>query len=155
MLEILRDSGSMPGSGKSDGRGLGSPPPVFLLGESHGQRNLVWATVHRVTKSQTKLKQFSMHAHVKHIVNLNYWIYLQIVWLNDTNDNSIECCDLIIFQRDCSVKPLCTAIIQFIFLFSKCIQHFWFGKHLLLFKMWVLKLMTKKKKKRIISVRSC
>ena len=28
------------------------PIPVFLPGESHGQRSL-WATVHRVTKSQT------------------------------------------------------------------------------------------------------
>ena len=28
------------------------PTPVFLLGESHGQRSLQ-ATVHRVTKSQT------------------------------------------------------------------------------------------------------
>ena len=28
------------------------PTPVFLTGESHGQRSL-WTTVHRVTKSQT------------------------------------------------------------------------------------------------------
>ena len=31
------------------------PTPVFLPGESQGQRTW-WATVHRVTKSQTQLK---------------------------------------------------------------------------------------------------
>ena len=34
--------------------------PVFLPGESHGQRSLVG---YRVTKSGTQLKQLSMHAH--------------------------------------------------------------------------------------------
>ena len=32
--------------------------------ESHGQRSLVWATVHRVTKSQTWLKRLSKQAYV-------------------------------------------------------------------------------------------
>ena len=36
------------------------PTPVFLLAESHGQGSLV-ATVLRVTKSRTLLKQLSMH----------------------------------------------------------------------------------------------
>ena len=35
------------------------PTPVFLPGESHGQRSLM--TAHRVTKSQTRLKQLGMH----------------------------------------------------------------------------------------------
>ena len=35
----VRDSGSIPGSGRSPGEGNGNPP-VFLPGESHGQRNL-------------------------------------------------------------------------------------------------------------------
>ena len=36
------------------------PTPVFLLGESHEQRS--WqATVHRVAKSWTRLKQLGMH----------------------------------------------------------------------------------------------
>ena len=35
------------------------PIPVFLPGEFHGQRNLQWATVHRVSKSQKQLKQLS------------------------------------------------------------------------------------------------
>ena len=38
------------------------PTKVFLLGESHGQR-ACWATAHRVTKSQTRLKWLSTHTH--------------------------------------------------------------------------------------------
>ena len=37
------------------------PTPVFLSGESHGQRAW-WAAVHGVTQSQTRLKRLSMHA---------------------------------------------------------------------------------------------
>ena len=37
------------------------PTPVFLQGESHGQRSLV-GCIHGVTKSQTRLRQISMHA---------------------------------------------------------------------------------------------
>ena len=36
------------------------PTPVFLPGESHGHRSL-GAIVHRVAKSQTRLKRLSMH----------------------------------------------------------------------------------------------
>ena len=35
-----RDPSSIPGSVRSPGRGRGNPTPVFLLGESHGQRSL-------------------------------------------------------------------------------------------------------------------
>ena len=43
------DLGSIPGLGRSPGEG--NPTPVFLPGESHGQRS--WqATVHGVTKSR-------------------------------------------------------------------------------------------------------
>ena len=35
------DVGSIPGSGRSSGGGNGNPTPVFLSGESHGQRSLV------------------------------------------------------------------------------------------------------------------
>ena len=37
------------------------PTPVFLPGESHGQRSL-GATIHRIAKSQTQLKRLSTHA---------------------------------------------------------------------------------------------
>ena len=36
-----RDVGSIPGSGRSSGEGNDNPSPVFLPGESHGQRSLV------------------------------------------------------------------------------------------------------------------
>ena len=35
-----RDVGSIPGSGQSTGGGHGSPTPIFLPGEPHGQRSL-------------------------------------------------------------------------------------------------------------------
>ena len=35
----------------------------ILPGESHGQRSLAGYTVHRVAKSQTRLKRLSTHAH--------------------------------------------------------------------------------------------
>ena len=47
------DSGLIPVSESSPGEWHSSPfPPVFLPGESHGQR-ILWAIVHGVTKSQT------------------------------------------------------------------------------------------------------
>ena len=42
----VRDVGSVPGSGRSPRGGHGNPTPVFLPGESHGQRSLAggpWA----------------------------------------------------------------------------------------------------------------
>ena len=39
------------------------PTPVFLPGESHGQRSLA-GTVHGVAKSLTWLKWLSMHTHI-------------------------------------------------------------------------------------------
>ena len=35
-----RDMGWIPGSGRSPGEGHGNPLPLFLPGESHGQRGL-------------------------------------------------------------------------------------------------------------------
>ena len=37
----VTDLGSIPGCGRSPGGGRGNPSPVFLLGESHGQRSPV------------------------------------------------------------------------------------------------------------------
>ena len=37
----VRDTGLIPGSERAPGVGNGNPLPVFLPGESHGQRNLV------------------------------------------------------------------------------------------------------------------
>ena len=50
------------------------PTPVFLPGESHGQRSLA-APIHRITKSWTQLKWLSMHAPIIIITTV------VIVWL--------------------------------------------------------------------------
>ena len=49
-----RDVGSIPGSGRSPGVGGGNPLQYSCLEISMGG-GAWWATVHRVTKSQTKL----------------------------------------------------------------------------------------------------
>ena len=52
----IKDAGPIPGSGRSPGGGHGNPlHPVFLPGESHGQRSLL-AAVHGIPKSRTPLK---------------------------------------------------------------------------------------------------
>jgi len=38
------------------------PTPIFLPGESHGDRGAWWATVHGAAKSQTRLKRLTTHA---------------------------------------------------------------------------------------------
>ena len=50
-----RECGLNPWVGKIPWRSAWQPTPVFLPGESHGQRKLA-GIVHRVTKSQTQLK---------------------------------------------------------------------------------------------------
>ena len=51
----------IPGLGRFPGGGHGNPLQYFCLeNQSHGQRSMMWATVHGVTKSRT-LKQLSMH----------------------------------------------------------------------------------------------
>ena len=56
-----RDSGSIPGSGRSPWRRESQPPPVFLPGEAH-RRGFWWATVHGITKSQTRLTEKHSHS---------------------------------------------------------------------------------------------
>ena len=48
------DQGSIPGLGRKR-----QPAPVYLPGKSHGWRDLVGYTVHGVTKSQTRLSDFT------------------------------------------------------------------------------------------------
>ena len=54
------DTGSIPGSGRSPGGRHGNPLQNSCLENPHGQRSLQ-ATVHGVTKSQTRLKWLSTH----------------------------------------------------------------------------------------------
>ena len=62
MQETQRDAGSIPGLGRSPGGGLGNPFQYSCLENFHGQRSLEGYN-HGVTKSQTRLKWLSMHAH--------------------------------------------------------------------------------------------
>ena len=54
----IRDVGSIPGLGRSHGEGHGNPLQYFCL-QSAMDREAWPATVHRVTQSQTQLKQLS------------------------------------------------------------------------------------------------
>ena len=56
----LRDMGLIPGSGRFPGGGHGNPLQYSRL-ENSMDRGTRWATVHRVSKSQTQLKQLNMH----------------------------------------------------------------------------------------------
>ena len=57
----VRDAGSIPGSGRSPGGGHGNPLQYFCL-ENPMDIGTWQATVHRVIKSQTQLKQLSICA---------------------------------------------------------------------------------------------
>ena len=59
----VRDTGSSPGWRRSPGGGQGNPLWYSCL-ENLVDRGDWWATVHRVAKSWTRLKQLSMHAHI-------------------------------------------------------------------------------------------
>ena len=56
----ISDAGLIPGSGRSPGGGHGNPLPYSCL-ENPMDRGAWWATVHRVTESQTWLKLLSLH----------------------------------------------------------------------------------------------
>ena len=58
----VRNPGLTPGSERSHGEGHGNPLQYSCL-ENPIDRRAWWATVHRATKSRTRLKQLSMHAH--------------------------------------------------------------------------------------------
>ena len=57
----LRDVGSIPGSGRSPGEGNGNLLQYSCL-VNPMDRGAWWATVQRLTESQTQLKRFSTHA---------------------------------------------------------------------------------------------
>ena len=57
----IGDAGSISGSGKSSGGGLGNPLPYSCL-ENPIDREAWRAAVHSVAKSCTRLKPLSMHA---------------------------------------------------------------------------------------------
>ena len=56
----IRDASLIPGSGRSPGEGNGNPLQYSCL-ENPVDREACWATVHRVAKTWTQLKQLSTH----------------------------------------------------------------------------------------------
>ena len=52
------DEGSMPGSGRSPGKGTGTPLQYSCL-ENPMDRGARWATVHGVTQSRTQLSNYT------------------------------------------------------------------------------------------------
>ena len=58
----VRDTGLIPGSGRSPGGGHGNPLQYSFL-ENPMDGGAWQATGHRVAKSQTRLKRVGMHAH--------------------------------------------------------------------------------------------
>ena len=61
--EDIRDAGSVPGSGRSTGGHHNNPLQYSCL-ENPTDRGAWWATVHRVTKSEARLKQLGRHIRV-------------------------------------------------------------------------------------------
>ena len=64
-----------PWVGKITWRRAWQPTPVFLPGESHGQRGW-WAKVHGVPKNSTQLKWLSMHTPMVKMTMLYIWKWL-------------------------------------------------------------------------------
>ena len=60
----MRDAGSIPGSGRFPGGGHSNPLQCSCL-ENPMDRGAWRATVHSVSKSQTQLKQLSIHTPYK------------------------------------------------------------------------------------------
>ena len=58
----IREAGSIPGSGRTPGGGHGNPLQHSCL-ENPVDRGAWWAPAHRVTESQTGLKQLCTHTH--------------------------------------------------------------------------------------------
>ena len=76
----LRDGGSIPGSGRFPGGGRGNLLQYSCLENPLDRGAQRWTTAHRVTKSQTQLKQLSTHAecvvgfsHLCSSGNVNGW----------------------------------------------------------------------------------
>ena len=61
MVGDIRDTGSIPGLGRSPGGGYGNPLQYSGL-ENPMDRGAWQAMVHRIAKSQTQLKRFSTHS---------------------------------------------------------------------------------------------
>ena len=61
---VIRDTGSIPGLGRSPAGGDGNPLQ-YSYPENPMERGAWWASVHRVSKGQTQLKRLNTHARTR------------------------------------------------------------------------------------------
>ena len=69
------DAGSISGSGRSPGVGIGNSPQYSCL-KNPTDRVASWATVHRVAKSQTWLRDYThthTHTHTRPLCGVSKW----------------------------------------------------------------------------------
>ena len=66
---VMRDAGSIPGSGRPPGGGGQGSPLQHSCLENLMDRGAWWVTVHRVAKSRVRLKRLSMHACMYTLMN--------------------------------------------------------------------------------------
>ena len=96
------------GSGRSPGEGNGNPLQFSCL-ENPMDREAWWAIVHRVAKSQTRLKWLSTHARV---VLMKKKVTLSCLTLC----NNIEACQALLQDSPCkSIGVGCHSLLQGIF----------------------------------------
>ena len=69
----LRDAGSIPELGGSPGGGYGHPIQYSCL-ENPIDRGAWWATVHRVTQSQTQIKQLNTYT----LISVLFYRYIDM-----------------------------------------------------------------------------
>ena len=72
------DQGSIPVSGRSPGEGNGNPLQYSCL-ENSTDGGAWWATVYRVTKSQTRLSDFTFSLAVMFFSSLYFQIFCSII----------------------------------------------------------------------------
>ena len=73
----IRDTGSIPGSGRSPGGGHDNPLQLFLPGEPHGQRSLVgYSPQGHKESDMTKVTE---HAHMEKNINFSLPIELSVM----------------------------------------------------------------------------
>ena len=79
----IRDTGLNPGYGRFPGGGHGNPLQFSCL-ENPMDGGAWWATVHGVTKSQTRLKRLYTHTHTH--THTQYWNLSSVGTVSDTAD---------------------------------------------------------------------
>ena len=71
----IRDEGSVPGFGRSPGGGHWQPTPVFLPGESHGQRSLAGYSLWGYKNIRHDWRELAQHRYIYIVILalLKYW----------------------------------------------------------------------------------